>query len=235
MDLETVLSRPAQLDCCEGILRGALLTKGAELRKSWRRFISPECLASLGALAKEVESLLSGEDVFRDWRFAGAFGWMDCDASFADNLRAIALAHNFEHRPSDAAPERLCLGPFNRLPRDERMEFLYDRYRCPLNIGLPSETDVAEELLRQLMVPDRGKLEAGTEFDAEMVLLKLNLVGVRAMVTRDLRYLDALNYFYELPRRSLMRMRSNPRLHSFWMCIYAQLLSTPGWQKCALR
>jgi hypothetical protein len=85
------------------------------------------------------------------------------------------------------------------------------------------------------MVPDRGKLEAGTEFDAEMVLLKLNLVGVRAMVTRDLRYLDALNYFYELPRRSLMRMRSNPRLHSFWMCIYAQLLSTPGWQKCALR
>jgi hypothetical protein len=229
MDLETVLSRPVQLDCCEGILREALLARRAELRKSWRYFISSECLASLGGLAKEVETFLSGEDAFRDWRFVGASGWMDCDASFADNLRAIALAHNLEHRPSDAASDRLCMGAFNRLQRDERMEFLYDRYRCPLNIGLPSETDVAEELLRQLMVPDRGKLQAGTEFDVDMVLLKLNLTGVRAMVTRDLRYLDALNYFYELPRRSLTRLRANPRLLAFWLCTYAQLLCAPGW------
>ena len=49
------------------------------------------------------------------------------------------------------------------------------------------------------------------------------------MVTRDLRYLDAVNYFYDLPRRSLIRMRSNPRLLSFWLCIYAQLLCTPEW------
>jgi hypothetical protein len=229
MDLETVLSRPVQLDRCEGILRGALLTRRAELRKSWRQIVSTECLGALGALAKEIESFLSGQDTFRDWRFAGTFRWMNCGASFTDNLRAIALAHNLEHRPSDAGRDRLCLAKFNKLSRIERMELLYDRYRCPLNIGLSSESDVAEELLRQLMVPDRAKLEAGTEFDAEMVLLKLNLVGLRAMITRDLRYLDALNYFYELPRRSLMRMRSHPRLLSFWLCIYAQLLCTPEW------
>ena len=229
MDLETALSRPVQLDRCEGILRGALLTRRAELRKSWRHLVSTECLASLGALAKEVESFLSGQDTFRDWRFAGTFGWMNCGASFADSLCAIALAHNVERRQSGTNPEPLCLANFNKLSRDERIEVLYNRYRSPLNIGLASEADVVEELLRQLMVPDRAKLEAGTEFDAEMVLLKLNLVGVRAMVTRDLRYLDALNYFYELPRRSLMRIRSHPRLLSFWLCIYAQLLCTPEW------
>jgi|GEM_PF-2941461 len=229
MDLETALSRPVQLDCCEGILRGALLTRRAELRKSWRHLVSTECLASLGALGKEVESFLSRQDTFRDWRFAVTFGWMNCGASFEDSLYAIALAHNVERRQSGTSPEPLCLAKFNKLSRDERIEVLYNRYRCPLNIGLASESDVAEELLRQLMVPDRAKLEAGTEFDAEMVLLKLNLVGVRAMVTRDLRYLDAVNYFYELPRRSLIRMRSNPRLLSFWLCIYAQLLCTPEW------
>jgi hypothetical protein len=78
-------------------------------------------------------------------------------------------------------------------------------------------------------VQDRSKLEAGAEFDVDMVLLKLNLVGIRAMISRDLRYLDALNYFYELPRRSLKRMRANPRLLVFWLCLYAQLLCTPDW------
>lgn len=188
-----------------------------------------ECLASLGGLAKEVETFLSGQDTFRDWRFAGARGWMNCDASFMDNLGAIALAHNVERRPAETGPERLPVANFNKLPRNERMELLYDRYRCPLNIGLASESDVAEELLRQLMVPDRAKLEAGKEFDVDMVLLKLNLAGVRAMITRDLRYLDALNYFYELAQRSLIQMRSNPHLLAFWLCIYAQLLCTPEW------
>jgi hypothetical protein len=235
MDLETALSRPVPLDRCEGILRGALLTRRAELRKSWGHFVSAECLASLGALAKEVESFLSGEDTFRDWRFASTFGWMNCDASFTDNLCRIALAHNIERQPSGTGPGPLSVADFNKLARNERIEALYDRYRCPLNIGLASESDLVEELLRQLMVPDRAKLEAGKEFDVDMVLLKLNLVGVRAMVTRDLRCLDALNYFYELPRRSLLRMRSNPRLLVFWLCTYAQLSCTPEWKKCALQ
>jgi len=201
----------------------------AELRKSWRGFLSTECLGFLGALGKEVESFLSGQDTFRDWRCAKTCTWMSGDRSFTNSLSALALARSLERQPSETRPGRLSLANFNKLPGNERMEVLCDRYRCPLNIGLESESDVAEELLRQLMVPDRTKLEAGTEFDTDMVLLKLNLVGIRAMITRDLRYLDALNYFYELPRRSLIRMRSNPRLLAFWLCIYAQLLCTPEW------
>ena len=229
MDLETALSRPVRLDCWGRILRGALLRRRAELRKSWRHFISSECLESLGSVAKEVESFLSGQNSICDWGLVARFTWMNCEATFLDCLCAIALARKVEYQPSDTSPPRLLFRDPNKLSTNERFRALCDRYRCPLNIGLPSESDVAEELLRQLMVQDREKLVAGGEFDVDMVLLKLNLVGVRAMITRDLRFLDALNYFYELPHRSLVRLRPSPRLLAFWLCLYAQLLCAPDW------
>jgi hypothetical protein len=229
MDLEAAISRPVPLDRCEGLLREALLARRAELRKSWKQFISTECLASLGSFAHEVESFLSGKDPIRDWRFVANFTWMNCEATFLDSLRAIALGGKVEYQPSDTSPSRLLTADLNKLSSSERFKALCDRYRCPLNIGLPSESDVAEELLRQLMVPDRAKLEAGKEFDVDFVLLKLNLAGIRAMVTRDLRFLDALNYFYELPKRSLTRLQASPRLLASWLCIYAQILCAPDW------
>jgi hypothetical protein len=154
---------------------------------------------------------------------------MNCEASFPDCHSAIALAGRIEYQPSDMPPPRLLPAEVNKLSSNDRFKALCDRYRCPLNIGLASEFEVAEEFLRQLMVQDRAKLEAGAEFDVDMVLLKLNLVGIRAMIGRDLRFLDALNYFYELPRQSLKRMRANPRFLAFWLCIYAQLLCAPDW------
>ncbi len=229
MDLETALSRPVQLDRRKEILRGALLRRRAELRKSWKYFISTEGLESLGSLAREVESFLSGHGSIHDWRLAATFTWINCDASFSHCLRSIALAGKVEYRPADTSPARLSPLELNKLSNVERLDMLCARYRCPLNIAAASEFDVAEELLRQLMVPDRAKLEAGEEFDVDIVLLKLNLVGIRAMITRDLRSLDALNYFYELPHRSLARMRASPRSVALWLCIYAQLLSMPDW------
>lgn len=222
-------SRPEQLDRRKEILREALLRRRVELRKSWRHFISRKSLESLGSLAPEVESFLSGEGSIHDWRPVTTIKWINSDASFLDCLRAIALLGKVEYRPSDTNPPHLSPLHLNKVSNDERLKTLCDRYRCPLNIGTASEFDVAEELLRQLMVPDRAKLEAGEEFDVDIVLVKLNLVGIRAMITRDLRFLDALNYFYELPQRSLNRMRANPRFLAFCLCIYAQLLCTPDW------
>jgi hypothetical protein len=229
MDLEMAPSRPVRLDRRQGILREALLRRRAELRKSWKHFISREGLESLGSLAPDVEAFLSGQGPAHDWRPVATFKWINSDASFLDCLRAIALVGNVEYRPSDMNPPRLSLPHLNKLSNDERLKTLCGRYRCPLNIGTASEFDLAEELLRQLMVPDRAKLVAGEEFDVDMVLLKLNLVGIRAMITRDLRFLDALNYFYELPQRSLTRVRASPRFLAFCLCIYAQLLCTPDW------
>jgi hypothetical protein len=147
-------------------------------------------------------------------------------------LETIALTKKVECRPADIVPPRLTLGELKRLSSTDRFKVLCARYRCPLNIAAASELEIAEELLRYLMVPERAKLEKGTPVDVDFVLLALNLVGMRALLTRDLRSFDALNYFYELPQRSLIPMRANPRLLAFWLCIYAQLLSKPDCLKC---
>jgi len=41
-----------------------------------------------------------------------------------------------------------------------------------------------------------GRLD--TALDVDDLLLKLNLIAINASVSPDLRYLDALNYYYEL-------------------------------------
>src|SRR6266446_2397841 len=232
MDLGTALSRPVPLDRRKEILRGALLRRRAELRKSWKYFISMEGLESLGALAPEVESFLSGPDAARSWPLLDHFTWLCSDANFWGCLQAFALARKIECRPGYTAPAPLSLASLKRLASADGFKLLCVRYCCPVNIAAPSELEIAEELLRQLMVTDRAKIEAGGAFDVAGVLLRLNLVGIRALVARDLRSLDALNYFYELPHRSLVRMRANSRLLAFWLCIYTQLLSKPDWLKC---
>jgi hypothetical protein len=79
------------------------------------------------------------------------------------------------------------------------------------------------------MVADRVKLEKTADFTVDDVLLKLNLVAIFAGVTSDLRFLDALNYFYELPRCSLACMARSPHLFAGWLCMYAHLLGSPSW------
>ena len=229
MDLGMALSSPVRLDCRRDILLEASLRRRAELRRSWKGFVSAKTLETLGSLVPEIESFLSEQNAVRDWRPVVRFAWIHCDASFLDCLRLIALAGNVEYRPVDVRPAGFSLEDLKKRSPTDRVTALCERYRCPLNIGIPSESDIAEELLRQLMVLDRTKL-GSAECDVDMVLLKLNLVGIRAMITRDLRMLDALNNFYELPRRLWTRLHANPRLLVFWLCIYAQLLRTPDWE-----
>lgn len=228
MDLETAPSRSAQPRRRKGILRGALLRRSADLRKSWRHLVSAECLEFLGPLASDVAAFLSEPEPGRTSALPADSTWLNCEKDFWCCLSDIALAREIKRSPADERPARLLIGDLKKLSSEDRFDLLCTRYRCPLNIAAESELEVAEELLRQLMVQDRVRLEAGEEYDIDMVLLKLNLIGIHAILTRDLRYLDALNYFYELPRRSLTRMRTNPRLLAFWLCIYTQLL-TPEW------
>ena len=50
------------------------------------------------------------------------------------------------------------------------------------------------------MVADRSRIEQHELhlLDADDLLLRLNLIAIYASFTSDLRYLDALNYYYEL-------------------------------------
>jgi hypothetical protein len=227
MDLEMGATKSVPPDRRQAILNQGLLKRRAELRRNWQRLITPECLEQLGATSTRVSSFLSGPDAFQDWRTAPQ--WTHCHASLAACLIGIGLGDAIAHHASAGEPTALSCADFKKLPAQARVQALSVRYRCPRNIGLESESGVAEELLRQLMVKDRTKLEVGLEFEADDVLLKLNLVAVCARMKRDLRFLDALNYYYELPRRSLVRLRRNPQLLAAWLCIYAQLLCASEW------
>jgi len=50
------------------------------------------------------------------------------------------------------------------------------------------------------MVADRSRIEQHSlaVVNADDLLLRLNLIAIYASFTTDLRYLDALNYYYEL-------------------------------------
>jgi hypothetical protein len=80
-----------------------------------------------------------------------------------------------------------------------RFELLTTRYLHPLNIAAPSEQRVREHLLERVMVADRSRLEQHSVqlLNADDFLLRLNLIAIYASFTADLRYLDALNYYYE--------------------------------------
>jgi hypothetical protein len=81
-----------------------------------------------------------------------------------------------------------------------RFELLTTRYLHPLNIAASSEYRVREHLLERLMVSDRSRIEQHSLhlLNADDLLLRLNLIAIYASFTTDLRYLDALNYYYEL-------------------------------------
>lgn len=87
----------------------------------------------------------------------------------------------------------------NRNPR-RRFELLTTRYHHPLNIAAPSEDKVREHLLERLMANDRARIEQKSLhlLDADDLALRLNLIAIYASLSHDLRYLDALNYYYEL-------------------------------------
>jgi len=228
MDLETARSKSARAER-QTILHTALLERRAELRQGWRRSITAECLENLDSAAESVKSLLSAQDVFHDWTLAGSHHWMDCQAGLAECLLSIGTGQPTRCWAAVVVPTHVSFVAFKKLSSKDRVATLSLRYRCPLNIGGEGESEIAEELLRQLMVTDRVKLKTGAEFDVDDILLKLNLVAVAAPFKRDLRFLDALNCFYELPPRSLSRLRRNPRLLAAWLCLYAQLLCAPGW------
>lgn len=232
MDSATAHLKSARPSGRNALLCDALLLRRAELQQSWKQLLPPDCRGALGPLAPEAEALLSSPDPVGSGRLPSNFTWLSCEADLWGCLRAIALGIETGCQLADTCPARLSPSDLKRLSSTERFKVLSDRYCCPLNIGAARESEVAEELLRQLMVVERSKLEKGTALDVAGVLLELNLVGIRALVRDDLRSFDALNYFYELPRSALIRFRANPRLFACWLCIYAQLLSRQDWLRC---
>lgn len=166
-----------------------------------------------------------------------ANGWMERDGDCFEALRRLSLGEELPARVKNAPavePFMASLQSARRVPA-ERFRLLVERYSFPPNIALDAEHDVREHLLERLMVQDRARLESDSiaAVDSDDLLLKLNLAAIYAAHSTDLRYLDALNYYYELwPERWQMQGERAPLLFISFLGLYARALS--AWLKAKL-
>ena len=137
---------------------------------------------------------------FRKWTAPNT--WFESKSDSLTAIRALAADEEDECFEAPAPDERSFFDDLQASSREpqQRFELLTKRYCHPLNIAAPSEHIVREHLLERLMVPDRSRIEQHSLhlLDAGDLFLRLNLVAIYASFTTDLRYLDALNYYYEL-------------------------------------
>ena len=130
--------------------------------------------------------------------------WMEPEnnATFRDSLFACALGHQLQLRRALRPPVEpfLELLTESRADAELRVRLLTERYANPLNFALPQEDGAREFVLMRLMARERARIEkgAGESASADDLLVMLNYVAVYAACGTDLRFLDALNYYYEL-------------------------------------
>jgi hypothetical protein len=153
--------------------------------------------------------------------------WMASDTDCLTSLKSLSLG-----QPLRCDPGQAPTGSFITILSEARdnpeasFRLLVERYACPINFTLPGEVAVREYVLTRLMVHARAKIEKQgvAAVNTEDLLLKLNLVAVNAALTTDLRFLDALNYYYELlPSRWYPTCRHNWLLVSY-LALYARAL-----------
>lgn len=133
---------------------------------------------------------------------AASAGWMISEGDCLSSLRALSLGELSAPQPGERPPPDSFLKSFIASRKDpaRRFQLLAERYRWPQNFSLAAEDEARELVLTSLMAHDRTLFEK-TPFRAVQcsdLWLRLNLVALHAARVPDLRFLDALNYYYEL-------------------------------------
>ena len=164
---------------------------------------------------------------FRHW--SAPENWFEGSSESLATIRALAADEPvdcIEREPPDESGFFDDLQNAVREPQ-RRFELLTARYLHPLNIAAPSEHRVREHLLEKLMVGDRSRIEKHSLqlLNADELLLRLNLIGIYASFTRDLRYLDALNYYYELFPQTWYPQSPHNWLRMSFLEFYARALA----------
>ena len=164
---------------------------------------------------------------FRPW--AAPQTWFE---SFSDSLTVIrALAANEPVECIEAArpDEPVFFDELQAAIREpqRRFELLTTRYLHALNVAASSEDRVREHILERLMVADRARIEQRSldQLNADDLLLRLNLVAIYASFTTDLRYLDALNYYYELLPSTWAPKSNHSWLRTSFLNFYVRALA----------
>jgi hypothetical protein len=197
--------------------------------------ISPGRFGDQSSFATQVIKILQSEKISPGTEIPGFDAssqprWIDSEEDGLAFLHRLVLGEpppmNFKNTspPEDA-------GTFLKTLQENKSEgfrLLIQRYRCPLNLHLDSEKDVAEFLLYQLMVPKRVKLDKGNldSLNHDELLLMLNYVAVYAAGSRDLRFIDSLNYYFERLPVSWTPQGTYPWLLITFYALYARALTS---------
>ena len=155
--------------------------------------------------------------------------WLASDSDCLGSLRNLALGESIEFRPGEQPQTESFLRELRSKlnDSDRRFQLLAQRYSCPVNFAMATENEAREFVLERLMVQDRRRVEkdsidvAGTDD----LLLRLNLIAVYAGLTSDLRFLDALNYYYELIPSNWRPHAQRDWLMVSYFALYARALT----------
>jgi hypothetical protein len=157
-------------------------------------------------------------------KWSAPVAWFESKGDYLSAIRALATDEELEciEGALPDEPEFFDALQVSMREPQRRFELLTTRYLHPLNIAAPSERRVREHLLERLMVADRARIEQHSlhRLNADDLLLRLNLIAIYASFTTDLRYLDALNYYYEL-----LPADWYPQ-HSYFLNFYLRALAT---------
>jgi hypothetical protein len=149
---------------------------------------------------------------------------------FSPALFGIALGDEMspvseDHPPVEPFIELLTAAV--SIPK-QRIKLLMERYSYPLNFTLPEEDVVREYVLTRVMSHYRSLIEKGSvqAINGDDLMVMLNLVAVHATRSPDLRFLDALNYYYELlPTNWFSRAQQQAVLLASYFALYARSLA----------
>jgi hypothetical protein len=213
------------------LISASVARRLGEVRERVNRF-DPETFGDAGFFLTSVKELLLDHPnrVSSLTPFAAPAEWVSADTDCLTSLRVLSL-HGPKTMPRAPHPppgEFLNQLKVKTTAREPLFGLLAERYAWPLNFSFPAEDDIREYLLMRLMTADRARIENNSlgAVNTEDLLLKLNLIGVHASTATDLRFLDALNYYYELLATTEFPESQNAWLLISWFAFYARALNS---------
>jgi len=213
------------------LISTAVARRLSEVRERVKSF-DPETFGDSGFFVSSIKELLLDQPnrVSSLIPFSPPAEWVSADTECLTSLRVLSL-HGPKTMPRAPHPSsRECLNQLKvkAAEREPVFTLLAERYAWPLNFSFNADDEVREYLLMRLMTADRTWFEnnSAAAVSTDDLLLKLNLIGVHAATATDLRFLDALNYYYELLPATVFPESQHAWLLVSWFALYARALNS---------
>ena len=203
----------------------------SEVRERVNRF-DPEDFGDAGFFLTSVKELLLDhpDRISQLTPFSPPAEWVAADTDCLTSLRVLSLhgTRTMPRAPHPPPGDFLNQLKVKSAAREPVFNLLTERYAWPLNFSFAADDEVREYLLMRLMTADRARVESNSSgaMNGEDLLLKLNLISVHASSATDLRFLDALNYYYELLPVNWHSESQHAWLLISWFALYARALNS---------